>query len=124
MKLVSKNNYDIVFATSSRLFTAFLGAGLQIKKTPLYLDIRDIFLDTITDILSPKISWLVTPIISGVERYTFSSATHINLVSKGFTQYFEERYPRATFSFFTNGIDKEFLKASPAVGSTPQKKIF
>ena len=85
MKLVSKNNYDIVFATSSRLFTAFLGARIaNKKKTPLYLDIRDIFLDTITDILSPKISWLVTPIISGVERYTFSSATHINLVSKGF----------------------------------------
>lgn len=123
MKLVSKNNYDIVFATSSRLFTAFLGARIaNKKKTPLYLDIRDIFLDTITDILSPKISWLVAPIISGVERYTFSSATHINLVSKGFMQYFEERYPRATFSFFTNGIDKEFLKASPAVGANPPKK--
>ena len=95
---------------------------MQIKRKHLYLDIRDIFLDTITDILSPKISWLVAPIISGVERYTFSSATHINLVSKGFMQYFEERYPRATFSFFTNGIDKEFLKASPAVGANPPKK--
>lgn len=123
MKLVSKNDYDIVFATSSRLFTAFLGARIaNKKKTPLYLDIRDIFLDTITDILSPKIRWLVVPIISGIERYTFSSATHINLVSKGFTQYFEERYSRATFSFFTNGIDKEFLNASPVVGANPPKK--
>ena len=29
IKLVSKNNYDIVFATSSRLFTAFLGADCK-----------------------------------------------------------------------------------------------
>ena len=43
-------------------------------------------------------------------------------MSKGFTQYFKERYSQATFSFFTNGIDKEFLKVSPAVGVKPQKK--
>ena len=123
MRLVSKNDYDVVFATSSRLFTAFLGARIaNKKKLPLYLDIRDIFVDTIKDILSPKISWLAAPVLSLIERYTFSSANHINLVSKGFAQYFKERYPRASFSFFTNGIDKEFLKASPVVGVTFTEK--
>lgn len=123
MRLVSKNDYDIVFATSSRLFTAFLGARIaNKKKLPLYLDIRDIFVDTITDILSPKISWLAAPVLSLIERYTFSSANHINLVSEGFAQYFEERYPQASFSFFTNGIDKEFLKASPVAGATLTEK--
>ena len=123
MRLVSKNDYDLVFATSSRLFTAFLGARIaNKKKLPLYLDIRDIFVDTITDILSPKISWLAAPVLSLIERYTFRSANHINLVSEGFAQYFEERYPQASFSFFTNGIDKEFLKASPVAAVTLTKK--
>ena len=114
MKLVSKTDFDIVFATSSRLFTAFLGARIaNKKKLPLYLDIRDIFVDTMTDILSTKISWLVIPVIFIIERYTFSSAKHINLVSKGFIKYFEMFYPKVPLSFFTNGIDKEFLKNAP-----------
>ena len=112
-KLATKNNYDIVFATSSRLFTAFLGARIaKQKKLPLYLDIRDIFVDTITNILPTKITWFVRPVLSLIERYTFNTAKHINLVSAGFLQYFEERYPQTSFTFFTNGIDKEFIKAS------------
>ena len=123
MKLVSNNDYDMVFATSSRLFTAFLGARIASKKKlPLYLDIRDIFVDTISDILSPKINWLTIPIMSFIERYTFGSANHINLVSRGFAEYFEKRYSQASFSFFTNGIDKEFLKASPAAGVSYLKR--
>lgn len=115
MKLVAKNDYDIVFATSSRLFTAFLGARIaKQKKAPLYLDIRDIFVDTMTDILSPRVTWIAGPLMSLIERYTFSTAKHINLVSEGFLQYFEERYRRVSFSFFTNGIDHVFLDASPA----------
>ena len=90
MKILSKNDYDLVFATSSRLFTAFLGARLANKnRLPLYLDIRDIFLDTIQDVLSPKINWFLTPVLSFIERYTFNSARQINLVSEGFTPYFK-----------------------------------
>lgn len=123
MKLVAKNDYDIVFATSSRLFTAFLGARIaKQKKVPLYLDVRDIFVDTMGDILSPKVTWLAGPLMSIIERYTFSTAKHINLVSEGFLQYFNERYRRVSFSFFTNGIDQEFLKASPATMVVHEKK--
>ena len=123
MKLVAKNDYDIVFATSSRLFTAFLGARIaKQKKAPLYLDIRDIFVDTMGDILSPKVTWLASPLMSMIERYTFSKAKHINLVSEGFLQYFNERYHQASFSFFTNGIDQEFLKASPTSMAAHEKK--
>ena len=50
-KIARKNKYDLVFASSSRLFTAFLGKLLSVlKHTPLYLDIRDIFVDTINEI--------------------------------------------------------------------------
>lgn len=112
-KLIEANNYDLVFATSSRLFTAFLGAQVSRKKRlPLYLDIRDLFVDTISDILSSKVTWLAKPILSFIEGYTFNSAKKINLVSKGFLPYFEQRYPGIATSLFTNGIDKEFIQAS------------
>ncbi|PSU95375.1 glycosyltransferase WbuB [Photobacterium kishitanii] len=110
MKIIKKDNYDIVFATSSRLFTAFLGARVsKNKKIPLYLDIRDIFVDTLNDVLNPYLAKIVNPLLSVVEKYTFSSAKHINLVSKGFSDYFESRFKNTTYSWFTNGIDSEFL---------------
>ena len=112
-KLSETNDYDLVFATSSRLFTAFLGAQVsREKRLPLYLDIRDLFVDTISDILSPKVTWLAKPVLSLIERYTFKSAKKINLVSKGFLPYFEQRYLGIATSLFSNGIDKEFIRAS------------
>jgi len=111
-KITKKTDYDIVFATSSRLFTAFLGARVANKKgIPLYLDIRDIFVDTIKDVLSSKVALFVRPVFSLVEKYTFQRAQRINLVSKGFQQYFEQRYPNAVYRWYTNGIDKEFINA-------------
>lgn len=112
-KLVVHNDYDLAVATSSRLFTAFLGSRISRKKQiPLYLDIRDLFVDTMSNILSSKIAWLARPFLLLIERYTFTSASKINLVSKGFLPYFKERYPDIPVSFFTNGIDKEFIEAS------------
>ena len=49
---VKNNNYDLVFASSSRLMTAFLGALIARKKgIKLFLDIRDLFFDTMQDVL-------------------------------------------------------------------------
>lgn len=124
-KLIKSENYDLVFATSSRLFTAFLGARVaKTKKVPLYLDIRDIFVDTIKDVLSPKVVLLLKPVLSAIENYTFSSAQHINLVSKGFATYFKSRFPEVNYTWFTNGIDGEFLDlpyAKSEIGS--QEKV-
>jgi UDP-N-acetylglucosamine:LPS N-acetylglucosamine transferase len=112
-KLVAVNDYDLIVATSSRLFTAFLGAQVSRKKRiPLYLDVRDLFVDTMSNILSPVLIWLTSPVLSAIERYTFNSAKKINLVSKGFLPYFEQRYSDIPISFLTNGIDKEFIQAS------------
>ncbi|MCB5226059.1 glycosyltransferase family 4 protein [Alishewanella sp. 16-MA] len=114
IKIAKSKDYDLIYATSSRLFTAFLGARIaSSKKLPLYLDIRDIFVDTIKDVLSNKITWLAKPVFSFVESYTFGKAKRINLVSKGFKEYFASRYPKAEFRWFTNGIDQEFLDAAP-----------
>ncbi|EGR4076357.1 glycosyltransferase family 4 protein [Vibrio cholerae] len=109
-QLVKYEDYDVVFATSSRLFTAFLGARIaRRKKLPLYLDIRDIFVDTIKDVLPLKAVFVLKPVLTVIEKYTFSTAKHINLVSKGFSKYFNARYPDGNYSWFTNGIDGEFL---------------
>ena len=110
MKISANEDYDVVYATSSRLFTAFLGARIANKKhLPLYLDIRDIFVDTIKDVLSPKVAFFAKPVFSLIETYTFKRADRINLVSPGFKLHFEELYPKTEYRWYTNGIDKEFL---------------
>jgi glycosyltransferase involved in cell wall biosynthesis len=102
--------YDMVFATSSRLMTATLGAWVaRRQRAPLYLDLRDIFVDTIKDVL-PRGSLLFRPIFSMQERWTMRRAAHVNLVSPGFGPYFSRRYPTRSFSFYTNGVDPEFVR--------------
>ena len=112
--------YDLVFATSSRLMTAVLGAWVARKKRiPLYLDIRDIFVDTIKDVLPKHFSVLAKPVFAVLERWAINSASNVNLVSPGFAVYFSARYPRQRFSYFTNGIDDEFLSV-PISESVPR----
>src|SRR5690606_32979786 len=109
-KLTKGKKYDLVIASSSRLFTAYLGYKIASKNnTPLYLDIRDIFYDTMEDVLKSKlIKTFALPVIKQIERKTFSYATHINLISEGFQPYFAP-YDKANYSFFTNGIDQIFI---------------
>jgi len=112
---VRSRDYDLVFATSSRLMTAALAACVARRKNiALYLDIRDIFVDTIKDVLSRRIAWAAKPAFSLLERWTVNRADRVNLVSEGFAGYFASRYPNKHFTYFTNGIDDEFLTAAPA----------
>ncbi len=110
LRITNGKDYDMVFATSSRLFTAYLGSVIVKKrKAPLYLDVRDIFADTLADIL-PKVLWaLVRPVIKKIEEKAFSEAAIINLVSNGFFDYFQNNQYACEFRRFTNGIDDEFL---------------
>jgi glycosyltransferase involved in cell wall biosynthesis len=115
------HQYDLVFATSSRLMTALLGAWIVRKnRTPLYLDIRDIFVDTIKDVLPRHLAIITKPVFALLERWAINSAIKVNLVSKGFAEYFSAKYPRQRFSFFTNGIDDEFLSL-PKPESAPRQ---
>lgn len=125
IKLTKTGDYDLVVATSSRLFTAFLGARIaKRKKIPLYLDIRDIFVDTLQNVLSPKLSRFVLPVLKKFEQYTFSNVAKVNLVSAGFSDYFEQRYPSLQYEFFTNGIDEEFINLKqPAVNNASSKTV-
>lgn len=110
LRAVRGQRYDLVYATSSRLFTGFLGAiCARQQKTSLYLDIRDIFVDTIQDILPKPVVNLLLPFLNVIEGFTIRSAKRVNLVSGGFLRYFEERYSKQQFVVFPNGIDDEFL---------------
>ncbi len=123
-KISKDSKYDLVFATSSRLFTAFLGARLSRQKNvPLYLDIRDIFVDTINDVLNAKLVFLVKPILNWFEKYTFESAGHINLVSAGFDSYFQKRYSHKPYTHFTNGIDNDFLTYDEAANEPNKSQL-
>jgi glycosyltransferase involved in cell wall biosynthesis len=105
--------YDVVVATSGRLMTAALGAWVAPRVgARLYLDIRDIFADTIQEVAPGIVGRLAGPVFSQLERWAIRRAAGVNLVSRGFAEYFGRRYPGRRFAFFTNGIDDEFIESS------------
>jgi UDP-N-acetylglucosamine:LPS N-acetylglucosamine transferase len=110
IKLNKNKQASLVFASSSRLFTAFLGYQIARRvKAPLYLDIRDIFVDTMNDVFqSKKIKLMVLPILKFIESKTFGYAIHINLISAGFKDYFK-KFQKSGYSYYSNGIDEEFI---------------
>ena len=116
LNLNENKRADLVFASSSRLFTAYLGFTIAKKSSAtLYLDIRDIFVDTMSDVFKSKILKLgILPLLKLIEKRTFNYAKHINLISGGFKSYFS-KFTNTEFTFFTNGIDEEFLKTTPTL---------
>lgn len=125
VKLIRKREkYDIVYATSSRLMTAFLAALIANKqKSKLFLDLRDIFTDTLESIFEKSKIRHIIPLFKKIEKHTVNSATSINLVSKGFEQYFKIINDKVNYSFYSNGIDDEFLKFDFKKKENSSKKI-
>lgn len=118
-RLARALEYDLVYATSSRLMTASLGARIAGRLgVPLYLDIRDIFVETIADVLGDARAAVLSPVLSQLERWTIRRATKVNLVSRGFASWFESRYPDRQFSYHTNGVDDEFAEPVTAPART------
>ena len=108
---VRNEKYNIVFASSSRLMTAYLGALISKKfKIPLYLDIRDLFFDSISNIYKDKVPKFLLHIIRLIEKWTFQQATIINLVSEGFIEDVQKISKKIRYRVFTNGIDNIFLE--------------
>lgn len=102
--------WDLVLATSSRLMTAALGAYVARRTGALlYLDIRDLFVDTMSDVLNASALRHLLPVFRQLERWAFRSARRLNVVSAGFLPYVTSLAPSQTCRTFTNGIDDEFL---------------
>lgn len=102
--------WDLVLATSSRLMTAALGAQIARRsRTPLYLDIRDLFTDTMNDLLGASPLRHLLPLFRALEKRTLSGADRVNVVSAGFLPHLRALAPTQHYATFTNGIDDEFL---------------
>ena len=123
LRIAGREAFDLVYATSSRLFTAFLGAlAARRLGAPLYLDLRDIFTDTMASVLKSRLKHLLLPGLRGIERFTVGQATRVNLVSGGFEPYFRRLAPHKAFRLFTNGVDDAFVQrdfSKPAPGEPP-----
>jgi alpha-tubulin suppressor-like RCC1 family protein len=64
-KFARAEQYDVVLATSSRLMTAALGRCIARKlRIPLYLDIRDIFVENLPEMLPFRIGKLFSSIFA------------------------------------------------------------
>lgn len=109
LKRTKHRKYDLVFASSSRFFTSYLGYRIAKRnQLPLYLDIRDLFSNTLKNVSK---NWFIkhvsAPLIATRERKIYRYASHINLISKGFKEDFSDDFS-ASFSFFTHGVDPVF----------------
>ncbi|WP_404363733.1 glycosyltransferase family 4 protein [Marinobacter sp.] len=122
LRLTAKEDYDLIYASSSRLMMSILGGYVSWrKKRPFYLDIRDIFVDTIKDVLPGKITMFALPVFSRLEKWAVRRAARVNVVSDGFVPYFQKQFPGIELSGFTNGIDQIFLDAAPTGTTVPDK---
>lgn len=111
-RVARRGDFDLVYATSSRLMTAVLGAAVAKGRAPLYLDIRDIFTDTMIDVLGTKHA-LIMPALKKLEQFAIRSAQKVNLVSSAFEPHFKKVDPSPKYRVFTNGIDPQFIRQVP-----------
>ncbi len=122
-RITKPNEYDLVFASSSRLFTAYLGARVASEKgVPLYLDMRDLFRENMEEIIkNPLVRTPVVTLLKRIENYTFRKADRINIVSEGFRPFFSTFGKPITF--FPNGIDDVFLENNFEKSSAANKIV-
>lgn len=101
---------DLVIGTSSRLFTATLGAvAARRARAPLYLDIRDIFSETIENVFANSPISFALPVLRPLEAWTLRSARRINVVSPAFVPYFAPVVGRERLAVHSNGVDPMFV---------------
>ena len=123
-KHVRRRRFDAIVVTSGRLMSAVLGSVIaRHQEAPLFLDIRDIFLETICAVLPPARAFAIRPVISALERFAINRADWVNLVSPGFAPHFSGRYSGRTFSYHTNGIDPEFLGMDIPSAEPPKNRV-
>jgi glycosyltransferase involved in cell wall biosynthesis len=122
-RAVRWSDTDLILATSSRLLSASLGALIAKRLCrPLYLDIRDIFSETVSDVFGRSLIRLAMPFVSALEKWTLRSARRINLVSPPFADYFEAVVGHRDFALFTNGVDDLFLRPLPMPRKGPKTR--
>lgn len=117
-KLCKQIGPIFIIGTTSRLMTGVLtGISAYRLKCRYFIDLRDIFSETISEILSRKskiLGSMSKTIFSYLEKKLFNNASGVNVVSEGFLEYFQEGgIDVSNWSFFPNGVDKEFQNSQP-----------
>ncbi len=126
-KLCKKLKPDFLIGTTSRLMTGVLTSlSARLQRRNYYIDLRDIFSETISDLLTRRNRLLgaaIKPVFTFLEKRVFNGASGVNIVSEGFTEYFQaEGIDTSNWSFFPNGVDQEFLDFPP-VSKSANKRI-
>jgi len=114
---------NFLIGTTSRLMTGMLtGLSARTLGCDYFIDLRDIFSETISDVLSHKnksIGFVLRNFFYLMELWLFKKAIGVNVVSAGFLGYFEKKgLDTSSWSFFPNGVDKEFIGLPFTKGKT------
>ena len=120
---------NFIIATTGRSMTALLAYALSFKTGSIFfVDVRDIFSETISDLLVRKnrlISHLAGSFFFRIEKIVLSRAIGVNVVSKGFLDYYSMNgLDVSEWTTFPNGIDDEFIELrdySSKVANLPKK---
>lgn len=131
-RLARSGGFDFVFASSSRLGTALLGALISRKlKALYYLDLRDLVCDTVKDYWP---QWYLLPlrfILCILDVFSIKCAHRINVLSSAFVERIARINGAAKVSSIYHGADAQFLHVSKVFSSNsnmcmmdgPSKKL-
>ncbi len=125
-KLCKQINPSFLIGTTSRLMTGVLtGISAHQLGCRYFIDLRDIFSESISDLFSRKnriLGGVSKKIFSFFEKKLFYSASGVNVVSEGFPEYFQkEGVDTSNWSFFPNGVDYEFTKLTNKKNTISEK---
>ena len=114
-RLCRKLKPKFLIGTTSRLMTGILtGYSAYRLDCKYFLDVRDIFSETISDLFSRKYKILGAVskfIFNFLEKRLLNGAKGVNVVSEGFPEYFRKAgINTSEWTYFPNGVDKEFKK--------------
>jgi len=113
-RLARKVAPDFLIGTTGRLMTGVLtGASAFWLRKRYFIDLRDIFSETISDLFSRThrlLGFIARQIFSFLDRRMLKGAAGVNVVSEGFFDYFQNGgIDTSGWSFFPNGVDQEFV---------------
>ena len=87
----------------------------RLLRRKYYIDLRDIFSETISDLFALKSSFLSTffrYIFSFLDKQVLNSAAGVNVVSEGFPEYFEKKGIKSKISDIVIVDVKSFSKVT------------
>lgn len=107
---VGGSDKNFIWSTTAKSGTGLLGVLLGIKSgKKVFLDFRDLFAMYLLEFGRYRVFYLFYFLIKSVDKFCFSRADSINLVSEGFRGYLPQFANK--FSFYTNGFDADLFES-------------